>query len=179
MKGAHNSTYFVGLTTFDNNTIFVADAGAGTLSRLTVSTGDYKIISSDKALQAPTGSFVAEGIHGIEYYNGDVYYSNTFGTTFGKIKIDPATLSTGPATSFAKPPSSSGPEGLAIGSDGTIYLALMQLNEIWKIAPDGSSGKSIGTVTSPTCVSFGRTDKDKNTLYIATSKGAVFALPAN
>jgi hypothetical protein len=176
VKSVPESGFFIGLTTFNNDTIFIADAGKGSLYKMTISTGDYSVIITDPSMKAPASAAIQEGIHGIKYYNGDVYFSSTFGDTFSKVKIDPTTLKAGAVTSILT--GLQGPEDFAIGADGTSYLALMTKGQVLKITLDGKSS-TVGSVTSATCVAFGRTDKDKNTLYVATSSGAVFSIPAS
>jgi hypothetical protein len=174
IKNVPESGFFVGLTTFNNDTIFIADAGKGSLYKMTISTGDYSVVITDPSMKAPASAAIAEGIHGIKYYNGDVYFSSTFGNTFSKVKIDPATGKAGAVTSILT--GLQGPEDFAIGPDGTSYLALMTKGQILKITPDGKSSTA-GSVASSTCVAFGRTEKDKSMLYVGTSGGALFSIP--
>jgi hypothetical protein len=176
VKNVPKSGFFVGLTTFNNDTIFIADAGKGSLYKMTISTGDCSVVITDPSMKAPASAAIQEGIHGIKYYDGDVYFSCTFGDTFSKVKIDPAAGKAGAVTSILT--GLSGPEDFAIGSDGTSYLAVMTKGQPLKITPDGKSSTA-GSGASCTIVAFGRTDKDKNTLYVGTSGGALFSIPAS
>jgi len=176
VKSVPESGFFVGLATFNNDTIFIADAGKGSLYKMTISTGDYSVVITDPSMKAPSGALIEEGIHGIKYYNGNVYFSSTFGDTFSKVAIDPVTAKAGAVTSILT--SLQGPEDFAIGPDGTSYLAVMTKGQVLKITLDGKSSIA-GTVASCTAVAFGRTDKDKGTLYVATSGGALFSIPAS
>jgi hypothetical protein len=176
VKNVPESGFFVGLTTFNNDTIFIADAGKGSLYKMTISTGDYSVVITDPSMKAPSGALIQEGIHGIKYFNGNVYFSSTFGNTFNKVAIDPVTVKAGAVTTIVS--NLQGPEGFAIGPDGTSYLAVMTSGQVLKITPDGKSTLA-SSVASCTCVSFGRTDKDNSTLYVATSSGALFSILAS
>jgi len=128
------SGFFVGLTTFNNDTIFIAGAGKGSLYKMTIFTGDYSVVMTDPSMKAPASVAIAEGIHGIKYYNGDVYFSSTFSNTFSKVKIDPVTRKAGAVISILT--GLQGPKDFAISSDRISYLAKGQ---ILKITPDGKS----------------------------------------
>lgn len=120
---------------------------------MTISTRDYSVVITDPAMKALASVAIQEGIYGIKFYNGDVYFSSTFGDIFSKVKIDQATGKAGVVTSILT--SLQGPEDFAISADGTSYLAVMTQGQVLKITLDGKSSTA-GSVASCTCVAFGQ-----------------------
>ncbi|KUJ11464.1 uncharacterized protein LY89DRAFT_722619 [Mollisia scopiformis] len=173
VKEVPESNFWIGITPFNNDTVFIADAGKGAIYKMTLSTGNYSMILQDPTMIAPSGSLITEGIHGIVYNNGYVYYSNTFGNGFYKVKIDATTGKTIGAP-IAVVPSMSNPEGFTFGPDGSAYVCSVGNKNIAKITPSGNM-TTITDASGCSSVAFGRTAKDKSTLYISTSTGAVLS----
>jgi hypothetical protein len=177
VKVVPESGFFIGITPLNNDTVFIADAGKGSIYKFSLSTGQYSIAVSDASLTAPSGSLIEEGVHGLKYHDGYLYYTNTFGNGFGKIKVDPATGATNGAI-IKSSGSFQAPEDFAIGPDGSAYIAQLSGGNVIKVTSEGQSS-TVARVSSCSSCAFGRTDKDKNTLYISTSGGAVLSVPVS
>jgi hypothetical protein len=177
VKKVPESGFFIGVAPFNNDTIFIADASKGALYQMTISTGEYAIAMQDAKMKAPSSAAIQEGIHGVKYHDGYVYFTNTFGNTFNKIKVDTAT---GKTTGSIIPINTSlqGPEDFTISSDGTAYIATLNGGAIFKVTADGKATQFAAAAQCSSCA-FGRTDKDKSTLYISTSQGAVLSAPVS
>ncbi|KAE8440856.1 hypothetical protein EG329_006373 [Mollisiaceae sp. DMI_Dod_QoI] len=175
VKEVPESDFWIGATPFNNDTIFIAEAGKGAIYKMTISTGDYSMILQDPTMKAPNGSLISEGIHGIVYTGGYVYYSNTFGSGFYKVKIDPATgKTTGAVIPVVAASAISNPEGFTFGPDGSAYVCAVGTNTIVKVTADGKI-TTISPASGCSSVAFGRTNKDNSTLYISTNGGAVLS----
>ncbi|KAL1841008.1 hypothetical protein VTK73DRAFT_3601 [Phialemonium thermophilum] len=174
--------FLLGAASLDNDTVFVADAGTGALYTLTLSTGAYAVVLADATtMRAPASAAIREGIHGVKYRDGALYFTNAFGGTFDRLAVDPATGK--PATSTDGGVAQvavirrdlQGPEDFALAADGSAYVAMINGGAVVKVAPDGTTEKVATASSATTCV-LGRTDKDRDTLYVATSDGAVLSV---
>lgn len=172
VKAVPESGFFIGVTPFNNDTIFIADAGKGAVVKIKISTGEYSTVLADPTMKAPSSAAIQEGIHGIQYHDGQLFFTNTFGNSYNKIAVDKTTGKVGAVTPIKTAMSS--PEGFTLGPDGTAYMAQMSGGVI-KITSDGKQS-SVASVSSASCAAFGRTDKDKNTLYVSTSNGALMSV---
>ncbi len=173
LKMAPDSGFWCGITKYDNDTVLIADAGKGAIIKLSISTGDYSTLLADPLMKAPANAVVDEGIHGIKYSDGYVYFTNTFGNTFNKIKID---TTTGKTSGSVIPilAGLQGPEDFVIGPDGSAYIPELSKSVVIKVTADGKQSTVASASSCGTC-SFGRGALDKSTLYISTSNGAVFS----
>ncbi|KAF1999117.1 hypothetical protein P154DRAFT_601909 [Amniculicola lignicola CBS 123094] len=161
---------FNGLTAFSNDTILIGDALKGAVYRMNVNTGEYSVAISDTATMAPpANAAIPMGIDGLRYANGTVWFTNVSKNTLHTVKVD----ATGNATSaIATVWSDMMADDLHVGPDGSAYIATGSNNKIQKVAPDGMVSAA-ATVSGSTAVTMGRTEADKNTLYIATSSGLI------
>lgn len=167
------SEFFIGLAAFNNDTIFIADAGKGSLYTMSVSTGEYSVALSDPKMKAPADAFINEGIHGLKYRDGYLYFTNTFGGTLNKVKVDSETGKLDTEVIEING-SLDGPEDLIVTQDETVYVTTMNGGAVFKVAPDGTAS-TFAPVTSGSSCAFGRTESDKVTLYMTTSSGEVFS----
>lgn len=178
VKEVPEAGFLIGATVFNNDTVFVADAGSGALYRISMSTGEHSVVLQDPTMKAPAGSFINEGIHGVKYVpqTGSVYFSNTFGSSISKFDVDRTTgkpiVFSGVTTITAKVET---PEDLVV-IDGTAFAMSLGGGGIFKVTPNGKSSKLVDVV-SGSSVAFGRGATDKKTLYFSNSSGAISAVP--
>ncbi len=66
-------------------------------------------------------------------------------------------------------------DDLCFGPNGKIYRATNGRNSLVEIAPAVGKPTVIASVTGSTSCSFGRTDKDKDVVYVGAGQG-VFAV---
>lgn len=159
-----------GLAVLNNDTVLVADAGKGNVYRLTVSTGAYSVAITDPTM-APSGS-IPFGIDGIKYNNGTVWYTNIFKNSFHKVPVDATGKATGAVTTLWTDLMG---DDLCFGPNGKIYVATNGKNSLVEVDPAVGRPVSVGTVTGSTSCGFGRTEKDKNIVYVGGGQG-VFSL---
>jgi sugar lactone lactonase YvrE len=109
------------------------------------------------------------GIDGVRYFNGTLYFTNVSKNTFHKVSVDATGKMTG---SIATIWSNTFSDDLWVGPDGTAYVATGSANKIQKVTADGKVS-TLASISGATSCTLGRTEADKNTLYIATSSGAI------
>ena len=163
VSGANNLN---GLTTFDNSTILVADAGKGNVVRFDTTTGDSSVVLSDPTM-APSGG-IPFGIDGIKYVNGTVWYTNIFKNSFHKIPVDATGKATGTVTTLW---TNLMGDDLCIGPNGKIYVSTNGKNSVVEVDPAVGKANQIATVSGSTSCAFGRTEKDKNVIYVGGGQG--------
>lgn len=174
MKQAPESDFWIGITPFNNDTVFIAKAGKGSIYKMTLSAGEYSIVLSDLSMETAAGPPIFESIHGIFYHSGYLYYTSTFGVGFYKVKVYPAAGKTSEAVIPVATTALGNPEGFAIASDGASYVCDIGKNLIVKVTDDG---KLANVTAAQGCLSvaFGRGDKDKSTLYISINGETVLS----
>lgn len=160
-----------GLAVFNNDTVLVADAGKGNVYRFDVATGDYSVALTDPTM-APSGS-IPFGIDGIKYKDGVVWYTNIFKNSFHKVPVDTTTAkATGAVTTLW---TNLMGDDLCFGPNGKIYVATNGKNSVVEVDPAVGKPTAIATVTGSTSCAFGRTDKDKNVIYVGGGQGVFSA----
>ncbi|RDL40253.1 NHL repeat-containing protein [Venustampulla echinocandica] len=155
-----------GLAVLNNDTVLVADAGKGSVFRFTISTGAYSVALSDPTM-APTGG-IPFGIDGIKYKDGVVWYTNIFKNSFHKIPVDETGKATGAVTTLW---TNLMGDDLCFGPNGKIYIATNGGNSVVEVDPAVGKPTSIATVTGSTSCGFGRTEKDKDVIYVGAGQG--------
>jgi sugar lactone lactonase YvrE len=155
-----------GLAVFSNDTVLVADAGKGNVYRFNVNTGEYSVALTDPTM-APSGG-IPFGIDGIKYSNGVVWYTNIFKNSFHKVAVDATGKATGAVTTLW---TNLMGDDLCIGPNGHIYVATNGKNSVVEVDPAVGKPNAVASVTGSTSCAFGRTDKDKDVLYVGGGQG--------
>ncbi|KAF2190400.1 hypothetical protein K469DRAFT_656696 [Zopfia rhizophila CBS 207.26] len=169
LKKAPDSGFWNGLTTLNNDTILIGDASKGAVWWTNVNTGDYSIAIQDVTMAPASNAVIRMGIDGLRYDAGAVYFHKVFKNTYHKVAVDETGKSTGAISTIW---SNSMGDDLWVGPDGTQYVATGSANKIQKVTNDGKVS-TVASVSSSTAVTLGRTQSDKNMLYIATSNGVI------
>ncbi|KAH7025244.1 uncharacterized protein B0I36DRAFT_376858 [Microdochium trichocladiopsis] len=168
-----DALYLNGMTTLDSRagTILTGDCASGRVFRIDTRTGDYTVALDDELLQPPPNAILPVGVNGIRLIGHYLYFMNTFKALYGRVPVDLVTgKAKGPYEVLAANIIS---DNLAVRS-GVGYLAGSQGNVIYEVQSHGDrkviAGNLNSTVApSSTSAAFGRTRKDKNTLYVVTS----------
>lgn len=109
------------------------------------------------------------GLDGLRYANGTVWFTNVSKNSLHKVAVDATGTATG---SIATIWSNTFADDLWVGSDGSAYVATGSAGKIQKVSTDGKIS-TVASVSGSTAVVLGRTEADKNTLYIATGNGLI------
>jgi hypothetical protein len=155
-----------GLAVYDNTTVLVADAGKGSVYKFNVNTGEYSVALSDPTM-APSGG-IPFGIDGIKYKDGVVWYTNIFKNSFHKLSVDSSVKASGSVTTLW---TNLMGDDLCFGPNGKIYIATNGRNSVVEVDPAVGKPTVVATVQGSTSCGFGRTDKDKDVLYVSAGQG--------
>lgn len=155
-----------GLAVLNNDTVLVADAGKGNVYRFSISTGAYSVAITDPTM-SPSGS-IPFGIDGIKYKDGVVWYTNIFKNSFHKVPVDATGKATGAVTTLW---TNLMGDDLCFGPNGKIYVATNGKNSVVEVDPAVGKPTTVATVTGSTSCGFGRTEKDKDVMYVGASAG--------
>lgn len=166
IKAIPDANNLNGLTVLDNTTILVADAGKGNVVRFNTATGESSVALSDPTM-LPSGN-IPFGIDGIKYSNGTVWYTNIFKNSFHKIPVDATGKATGAVSTLW---TNLMGDDLCFGPNGKIYVATNSRNSIVEVDPAVGTPKAVASVTGSTSCAFGRTEKDKNVIYVGGGQG--------
>lgn len=158
-----------GLAVFDNDTVLLADAARGNIVKLSVSSGDSSVALSDPTM-APSGP-IPFGIDGLKYGSGTVWYTNIFKNSFHKVSVDAASKPTGAVSTLW---SNLMGDDLCFGNNGKLYITTNSgANQVVEYDPAGADSKPVvvGKLSAPTACAAGRTEKDKDVIYITNGQG--------
>jgi hypothetical protein len=180
------ATWLNGITTVPGKPHFIlmADCEAGAVLRLDTRDGAVVTVSTDPLLSQPGGP-LALGINGLHVYEGNLYFTNTLKTVFGKLAITTEGLSKDqPAEVVASAPTGSFFDDFSIGPEGTSYVAVASpqgQNGIISITLNGTSAwvatwEPTSGISQATSTVFGRTARDRKVLYFSTAS-AYFQIP--
>ena len=156
-----------GLTKFDNDTLLIGDAQAGSVYRLSISTGAYSaLITADPAM-TPSGG-IPFGLDGIRYNAGYLWFTNISKNTFSKVAIDASFKPAKVQSVYSGTPG----DDLSFDAAGNAYIATNLQNSVIKVDAAGKITK-LATVSGSTCTAFGRTESTKNTLFVGGGSAVV------
>ena len=157
-----------GLSSFDIDTVLVADAGAGSVYRFSMSTGDYSVVLEDPTLAPPAAAPVPFGIDGVLHVNGTVWYTNIFMNSLHRVAVDEAGKATGAYETLWTDLMG---DDLCAGPNGMIYVATNGGNSVVEVDPAVGTPSQVAQITASTACAFGRTESDANVLYVTAGQG--------
>jgi hypothetical protein len=166
--------------------VLMSDSTLGVVFRLDLATGEASM-AIDDALMHKCSPDVLEGINGLKIHDGYMYFSNAYCGFLARVPITTSGSPAGAAEilAYTDDPKLYIYDDFAIDVDGVVYVAQGNKNVVTKVFPArrGSSGANLwhtediaGNLNSteiaePTGGRFGRTTKDKNTVYFSTGGG--------
>lgn len=157
-----------GMTRLDDHTVLVADSEAGLVWRIDTRSGEH-IIAIDDPLMKPV-----PGIDGLHVQNGVLYFTSTSRGVFASVPI----YANGTAKSPARVVAPNGPsDDFTLDAAGNAYVTTLT-NTVQKITPKGNFAVIAGNLNSSalvgcTAAQFGRTESDRDILYVTTNGGLV------
>ena len=155
----------------------MADAAEGIMWRVNTSNGGYDIAIDDEAFKA-TNPALPLGVDGIHITDEHLYFTNPGSNLLGKIPIDDYGNPTGPVENMTS--KLVFPDDFALRADGTAFPA--GANTLWRVDPNGevkvlAGGLQDKTLEGVTSAQFGRTNTDRNVLYLG--KGGLISHELN
>jgi hypothetical protein len=158
-----------GLTTLSSTMALAADTGKGVVHRFDLARGETSVVLRDPTMSLP---IVGGGINGVRYRAGFLYYTNSLRGMLARIPIDATTAeATGPSEVLAS--GLIGIDDFALGhSDDEFFVMDWVRSRILKVIAGGTKevlAAGSDGVAWPTSAQFGRTDADRNTIYVTSS----------
>ncbi|KAF2163090.1 hypothetical protein M409DRAFT_26536 [Zasmidium cellare ATCC 36951] len=181
-----------GLTKFNDTLLLAADSVLGAIWAIDVPSGEYYKLVEDDLLAAPDPESPGfkEGINGVRFSphkfgkGGVAYFTNSQKYLFGKIELDGNAHVLGPAEWIANSIAERGVKAklddFALDAHGNAWIATEAGNSVQLVTTRQGQVKVVaGDVNSteigePTSTAFGRTERDRGVLYVATSGGLAF-----
>jgi streptogramin lyase len=156
-----------GLAVLNNETVLVADAGKGAVYSFNMATGDSVVTIQDQTMVGP-----GFGIDGIRVFKGELFYTNIVKNSFHRVKIDAAGKATGTIQTLW---TNLMGDDLCVGPNDKLYVSTNGRNSVVEVDPAVGKANPVATVQGSTSCGFGRTDSDKNVMYVGGSAG-IFAV---
>ena len=180
-----HSKFVNGLTKFNDTLLLVADSGLGAVWSVNVETETAEIVAKDPLMFGIPANGYVEGINGVHFRAGTLYFSNSQKRCLAKMHLDKNGKKSGPVVKIATPQSEKGVDVIiddfAVDRAGRYaYAATEAGNTIQRI--DLSSGEAVvyagdlntTAIAQPTSAIFGRTLEDQETLYALTAGGLAY-----
>jgi len=158
-----------------SNFILIADSIGGVIWRVNLQTSAYDVALNNSATQ-PTTPFIEGGFgaNGVHTEGGFLYFTNT-NLGFYRVPIHDDGTPAGPVQlleSFIRG------DDFTFDKQGNVYIARGAVDLIDKITPTGQQSSLAFQnadaellIEGNTAVKFGRTPRDKRTLYVTTNGG--------
>lgn len=162
-----------GLTQLSSDRYLVADSYRGAIWELNTVTATAQIWLEDQLLARSTTESMTPGVNGLKIFAGTLYASNSDQAHIVQIPIQP-TGEPGEPKLFVQ---NTQIDDFAFDTEGNLYGATHVFNSVIKIAPDGSITTVAQDVVGSTAVAFGRTEADRNSLYVVTNGGMFLPPP--
>lgn len=160
-----------GLDIGPDGMLYSPDSSLGVIWRVDPKNGHVEVAIRDAALQARAYISLAPGANGLHFKGHDLLVTVSDRTTVLRYAMN-AQGQFSPASVMA-----SGIPGddFAIGMDGSLFITTHPYNTVVRVSPDGGRtivGKMEQHIVGATDAVFGKTEHDRNTLYVVTDGGA-------
>lgn len=146
----------------------------GSVWRCDLKSGAYTLAIADPKMKK-TSPAAGQGVNGIRIFNGYLYFTNSFAPYLARIPIHANGTAAGASEIVGYSVKTDWTfDDFAIAEDGTAYVATGTGNAVTRITPDGKVTIlpiNETSLESPTSVQFGRTEKDRWTIYVTTNGG--------
>ncbi|KAJ5494681.1 hypothetical protein N7463_010768 [Penicillium fimorum] len=155
----------------EGNAVAITDSQLGLIWRLDLQTGSYNVIHQDETMAANNDMGLLLGVNGLKIVNDYMYYSNTPKRILCRVRIDTHTgRALGPYEVISNDTRA---DDFAIGPHGVGYLAGIIDDVVIRVFPNGYHEVIAGSegstdLMTATSAALGRTQKDRNVLYITT-----------
>ncbi|KAK8108963.1 hypothetical protein PG984_014764 [Apiospora sp. TS-2023a] len=164
--------------------ILVADSGLGVVWRVHAQTAAYTQVLASALMRPPPGPDGGVlGVNGIRLFGGALYFTNTLQGLFGRVPIRGRGAGAGTAAGdYAVVARNGRADDFAFDARGNAYVAQNFDNGLQLITPDGrvsvvAGAKNSTALESDAACAFGRTPRDRDTLYVVTSGGLSETIP--
>ena len=152
----------------ESNLLLSSDFLAGAVWSINPDTGEIAVPINNTYTRSPS----AFGINGVHLKGNDtLYFTNSGQSTVGRVKINAQGQAVGNYTFFTS--TLPNPDDFAVDEGGDVYVASFTKHDdgIIFVPREGGPYSLLASVAGPTACAFGRTERDKNMLYVSTSGG--------
>lgn len=163
--------------------LLVSDSNIGVVWKVDVNTAKYEIIYDYPEMKHPANSSLPIGINGIKVRDNYVYWTNSELALLCRIEIDCTTLAAIGGVQVLATNIPGLPDDFTFDARGNVWVTLDEGSELGFIkAGQNTTTVVLGspdqlTIPGPTSAQFGRTQADKDIVYVATNGG--LAAPIN
>jgi len=166
------AVFLNGLTPFDAGRLLASDSHQGRLYLIDLKTRTSRVWLEDERLTRAPGLDFLPGANGVKRFGDEVYVSATGRALFLRAAVTPDG-SAGPLTTIAD---RLRVDDFAFDSAGSAYLTTHIGHSLDRLSPGGVrvslAGPAEGMAGSTACA-FGRTPRDRASLYVTTTGGIV------
>ena len=160
----------------DGRRLLVAESIGGKVHSVDPDDGKVEVWMQDAALRPAETDAMTPGVNGVKLHQDSVYVSVT-----GRDRVLRAPIlpdgSPGPLEIVAEKLRA---DDFAVGPDGSLYIATHPACSLVRLRPDGTRCTLAGSdegLTGATAVAFGRTERDRGSVYVTTT-GGTMTLPS-
>ncbi|CAI7599946.1 unnamed protein product [Penicillium bialowiezense] len=160
----------------DGNAVVISDSQLGVVWYLNIQSGNYSVLHQHETMEANSDLGILIGINGLRVLHNHMYYSNTPKQIFCRVRIDTCTgRALGPYEIISH---NTLADDFALDPLGVGYLASTRDNDIISGHYEVIAGSKYSRfLMTPTSATFGRTQNDRDVLYVTT--GGETELPVN
>ena len=153
-------------------TLLMADSQAGVLWKLCARTGVYEVAADHELLKPTPQGKPAFGINGVHVVGGLLYFSNTNRGLLARVPVSKRGVEMQDVKIMSRDVLSA--DDFAVdGRDGSVWLTLNTGNRLVHVFEDGrvdviAGGGNSTELLSPVSAVWGRTERDRDVLYVGT-----------
>ncbi|EJD42390.1 NHL repeat-containing protein [Auricularia subglabra TFB-10046 SS5] len=157
-----------GVAALDGAHVLVADSINGVVYKVGLRTGKHSVVLSGDAYQAPPPPAFQLGVNGLSIRHGTLYFTNSGAGTLARVPLQGGkveVLADGLEL----------PDDFALTPAGDAFVTLNTVRSVVRLALRSGSkrtqvagGPESEDFATPTAARFGRTRKDRETLYVVT-----------
>ncbi|QUD89582.1 SMP-30/gluconolactonase/LRE family protein [Phenylobacterium montanum] len=151
--------------------LYSPDSSLGLVWRVDPRSGAAQVAVKDRSLSARPFISLAPGANGLHFKGRDMIVTVSDSTKVLSFEMDQAGKFKAPKTLASGIPG----DDFAIGRDESFFITTHPYNTVVRVAPDGRRSvvaDARDSIVGATDAVFGRTDADRDTLYVATDGGA-------
>jgi sugar lactone lactonase YvrE len=151
--------------------LYAADSSLGLVWRIDPANGAAEIALKHPALSARPFIALAPGANGLHFHGRDMLVTVSDSTKVLRFRMNEAGTFGEPDVVATGIPG----DDFAVGADGTLFITTHPYNTLVRVAPDGRRSVIADArqrIIGATDAAFGRTEADRDILYVVTDGGA-------
>ncbi|KAF3052269.1 hypothetical protein E8E11_011565 [Didymella keratinophila] len=160
------------LAALDKHSLLLADSWKGNIASLDMTNGKTGIWFEDKSTASNfSAPGLPLGVNGIKVHRDWMYFTNTVHSSLSRVRLDRAISGVlGDVETLAQGDTVAVPDDFAVLEDGRVILGRPLSDELMKVGPDAKV-EVIAKMEGVTGAAMGRTEKDKDVVYLSSMGG--------